>query len=60
MTGATTTGLRHDKLLHTTGGPRPGMVRRAPQGTSPHAHPTTAHLGPPTEAAGADPRLGTA
>ncbi|KAE8300557.1 Voltage-dependent P/Q-type calcium channel subunit alpha-1A Brain calcium channel I [Larimichthys crocea] len=60
MTGATTTGPRHDTLLHTTGAPRLGMVRRAPLGTSLHARPSTAHLGPLTVVAGAGLRLETA
>lgn len=59
-TGATTTGPRHARLLHTTGAPGPGTVLRAPLGTSPRARPSTAHLGPLIEAAGAVPRLGTA
>lgn len=60
MTGATTTGPRHDTLLHTTGAPRLGMVRRAPLGTSLRARPSTAHLGPLTVVAGAGLRLETA
>lgn len=59
-TEATTTDPNHARLLPTTGAPRPGTVRRAPLGTSPHARPSTVHLGPLTEAAGAGLRLGTA
>lgn len=60
MTEATTTDPRHAKLLPTTGDPHPGTVHHAPLGTSPHAHPSMAHPGPLTEAAGAGLRLGTA
>lgn len=59
-TEATTTDPRHAKHLHTMGAPRPGTVRRAPLGTSPRVHPSTAHQGPLTEDAGAALHPGTA
>lgn len=59
-TEATTIDPRRAKTLPTTGVRHPATVRHAPRGTSPHARPSMAHLGPLTEAAGVGLRLATA
>lgn len=60
MKEATTTGRHHAKPLPTMVAHLPVTAPHAPLGTSPHAHPSMAHLGPLTEAAGVGLHQGTA